>query len=275
MAGSPIAAPSSPHTSQDVIGALAQMGIQSGDHVLLHSSYRSLGAVEGGPEAVLNAFLELIGPGGNLMLPTFNYTSPLPEPCYDPALTPCRTGVLCELGRSKGLRSLHPTHSVAVIGPDAEELTKGHLQGRAFGPGSPIDRMARRGGKILLLGVGQVANSTIHVGEEYAMIPKSTARTDALPPVKVRIPTGELIEHKLDSSPSCSAAFGGLEAFLREHDEIVDGRLGACLIQSMSGMAVLSRTENLLRKNPRALLCRNPQCGSCRGMETNISLLKL
>jgi len=274
MSGTSIAASCSRHTKQDVIDVLTQVGIRSGDNVLLHSSYRSLGGVEGGPDAVLDAVLEVIGPVGNLMLPAFNYTSPLPEPWYDPDVTPSRTGILCEAGRKRGRRSLHPTHSVAVIGPDAAELITGHLDGRAFGPGSPIDRMARRGGKILLLGVGQVANSTIHVGEEYAKIPKSTARVDALPLVKVRTATGELIEHKLDSSPSCSAAFGGFEAFLREHDEIVDDRLGACLMQCMSGMAVLSRTENVLRKNPRALLCRNPQCGSCRGTETNISLLK-
>jgi hypothetical protein len=106
----------------------------------------SFGRVEGGADSVLDAILEVIGPKGNLMLPTFNYTRPIPEPYFDPAATPGHTGAIPEAGRKRAgaVRSLHPSHSVAVIGPDAVELTRDHLKVRALGIGSPIDRLAQR-----------------------------------------------------------------------------------------------------------------------------------
>lgn len=239
--------------------------MRGGDSVIVHSSYRSLGQVEGGPEAVIDALLATVGPRGNLMLPTFNYSSPLPEPCFDPALTPARTGVIAELGRKRpdARRSLHPTHSVAVIGPDASRLTEGHLNGRAFGVGSPIDRLATQDGKVLLLGVGHTANSTIHVAEEHAGIEKVPAR-QPLPRVQVRLGDGSMIAHQLDSSPSCSAAFEAAAWWLREADEIADIRLGACLMQLMSGRAVIRRVTEALATHPTALRCTNPRCVGCR-----------
>ena len=59
-----------PHTSKaEIIGSLRAMGIVPGDTVMLHSSLKSLGYVEGGPTAVLEALHEAISPGGTLVVP--------------------------------------------------------------------------------------------------------------------------------------------------------------------------------------------------------------
>jgi aminoglycoside 3-N-acetyltransferase len=207
------------------------------------------------------------------MLPTFNYTRPIPEPYFDPAATPGHTGAIPEAGRkhAEAVRSLHPSHSVAVIGRDAIELTGDHLKFRAFGIGSPIDRLAQCGGKVLLLGVGHISNSLIHIAEEHAGVPKVSVYPDPLPFFKIRMPDGSIIQHQLDTSPSCSSSFGGAEYILRRHNEIRDLRgLGACKAQLMSGRAVVKRVQEIIREKPDVLLCTYPGCRPCAGARRNL-----
>ena len=47
----------------EIANSLRQLGLKEGDIVLLHSSYLSLGPVEGGPDAVIAAFLDAIDRG--------------------------------------------------------------------------------------------------------------------------------------------------------------------------------------------------------------------
>lgn len=258
-------------SKQQLIDVFRKGGLSAGDSVIIHSSFRSLGAVDGGPETVIDALLAVIGRDGNLMLPTFNYSSPAPEPYYNPVQTPCRTGVIPEIGwhHPGAVRSLHPTHSVAVIGPRAEELTRDHLSGRTFGIGSPIDRLAEMGGKVLLVGVGHVANTTIHVGEEHAGVPKAPW-TDKPVAVNVLMPGGTIRKHLLDTSSSCSAAFGAVEGRLRRYGEIRDMRLGGCLIQLIRGRDVIRRTCELIREQPDILLCRWQDCKPCVGARRHL-----
>ena len=252
----------------DLTHALRELGIEPGDGVIVHSSCRSLGPVEGGADTVIDALLEVIGTGGNLMLPTFNYSRPVPDPYYDPATTPCRTGIIPEIGRQRpnAVRSLHPTHSVAVIGADADWLTRDHLAVRVFGVDSPVDRLAQRGGKVLLLGVGHTSNSTVHVAEEHAGLPKPHRAEE----LKLLMPDGRIATHTLDSSASCSAGFGAVEYGMRSHGEIRDHRLGSCLIQLMHGLGVIRRVREMIAAQPDVLLCTRDDCRSCQGVRRNL-----
>ena len=251
--------------------AFRELGLEPGDGVIVHSSFRSLRPVDGGPEAVIDALLDAVGERGNLMLPTFNYTTPLPEPYYDADATPCRTGIIPELGRRRpgAVRSLHPTHSVAVIGPDADALTRDHLSVRAIGAGSPIDRLAKAGGKVLLVGVGHISNSTVHVAEEYAAIPK-VSWYDPLPDVKMRMPDGRVVLHPLDASPSCSAAFGAAEHALRRRGRIRDLRIGPARCQLMTGRDVIELVGEIIEEKPDVLLCTWLACRPCTGARAGL-----
>jgi aminoglycoside 3-N-acetyltransferase len=52
------------------------------------------------------------------------------------------------------LRSLHPTHPVLVLGPDAERFVAAHPDcPYPCGPGTPFDELARAGGKVGFLDV--------------------------------------------------------------------------------------------------------------------------
>jgi len=259
-------------TRHDLTQTFRSLGLKYGDSLIVHSSMRSLGPTDGGAATVLDALLEVVGPNGNLMLPAFNYRLEPENPIFEPESTKALTGAVVEVGRkrSEAVRSLSPTHSVAVIGPDAEELTRDHLSTRAFGVGSPLDRLAQRGGKVLLIGVHQTSNSTIHVAEEHANIPKA-GRLDPMPRLKVRLSDGSVTEHQTDTSPSCSSAFEAAALPLRLASAISDVRLGTCHMQLMSGIKVIELIKNLLTENPTALLCSNSACSVCDGTRRNLS----
>ena len=54
---------------------LTSLGLASGDVVLFHSSLKRIGWVEPGPEAVVEALLDVVGPAGTVVVPTLVPTS--------------------------------------------------------------------------------------------------------------------------------------------------------------------------------------------------------
>lgn len=157
--------------------AFVESGIERGDSLLVHSSLSSLGWVEGGAEAVVEALIAAVGPDGTVLFPTLTGSpndSPARPPVFDARSTPCWTGAIPEAARKRpdAVRSLHPTHSVAAIGKLARWFASGHQFVRTpCGSGSPYDKLADIGGRIVLLGVTQSVNTSFHLAEEIADAP--------------------------------------------------------------------------------------------------------
>ena len=143
------------------------LGLTAGDVVLVHSAYKSLGGVEGGPDAVLDALLSVLGPEGTLILPTFNFDFCKGAP-FHLGSTPSRMGILTELGRRRAgsRRILHPIYSFAVLGRLAEEL--GGLRYKSsYGPDSLFAKLRELDGKLMILGLSYTNSMTFfhHVEE--------------------------------------------------------------------------------------------------------------
>lgn len=155
-------------TQSDLVIGLRDLGVQPGDLVFVHASLSRFGYVEGGPRTVIEALRETIGPDGTLAMPAFTFgLLNEPAPMLDIRHSPCWVGKTYELFRTEYAthRSHHITHSVAAAGPLAEALTGAH--GRTpFGETSPFVQLARRGGKLLLMGVSHNSNTTMHAVEE-------------------------------------------------------------------------------------------------------------
>lgn len=159
----------------DIVDGLRNLGVRPGDKLLVHSSLSSFGHVEGGAEAVIDALIEAVSPGGTVLVPTLTGDEtlcPANPPIFDPANTPCWTGTIPEAfrKRSDAVRSLHPTHSVAAIGPDALRLTENHIDSV-----TPCDELSPYGklaqcddAYILLVGVDHQVSTTFHHVEEVA-----------------------------------------------------------------------------------------------------------
>ncbi len=255
-------------TKKSLIETFYRLGIGPGTCLVVHSALHNLGPVEGGADTVIDALLLCIGPSGLLVVPTFTYNNDV----FDPEVTPSRTGILTEILRKRdgAVRSLHPTHSVALaaIGEGAAAICEGHHKVPALGKNSPLDRLAKMGGGVLLLGVGHTSNSTVHVGEAYARVPYLDIPMDPHRPSRIQVVGSVRLEVDLYDPPGCSRAFGVIEASLRQRGAIRDGMVGKGLVQWMPGQDVISSTVDLLNKDPAALLCNDPCCYRCgRGRE--------
>jgi aminoglycoside 3-N-acetyltransferase len=55
---------------EDIGRGLRELELGAGDTVLVHSSLKSFGHVEAGPEAVIAGLLETVGPHGCVVVPT-------------------------------------------------------------------------------------------------------------------------------------------------------------------------------------------------------------
>lgn len=213
---------------------------------------------------MIDALLGVIGPGA-LMVPTFSFLGF--QPVFDPRTTPSEMGLITETARRRqgAVRSLHPRHSVAVIGAHAKELTSGHLAAGAMGKGSPPDKLAKRGGYMLLLGVEHRANSIIHVAEVYAEVSYlGVPRSPGFPEeAVVRIPTGEEVTVSLMPIPTCGRGFGKLEPILRAKGLIRYGKVGNADCQLMRAQEVIDAAVEMLQRDPGALLCDIPDCWAC------------
>ena len=154
---------------------LQKLGIKSGDSIMMHCSYKSLG-VKIDPQAFFTEFMEVLGEEGTLILPAFSYdTVNYENPIFDKAKTPSCIGYLPEFFRTKvsGVkRSLHASHSCAVLGKNAEFLIKDHEKDLTpVGKNSPITKLPEINGKILILGSHPDHNTAMHGVEEKGGAP--------------------------------------------------------------------------------------------------------
>ncbi|WP_121958354.1 aminoglycoside N(3)-acetyltransferase [Petrotoga sp. 9PWA.NaAc.5.4] len=164
-------------TITNLLNTFESLGIREGDTLLVHSSLSSFGYVEGGVQTVIEALLASVGTSGNVFVPTLTgkpNDGPTNPPVFDVRNSPCWTGRISSdfMKLPQAKRSLHPTHSVAGIGPLVDYLIKGHEDSLTpCGKDSPYIKMAEIGSYILLLGVTMDSNTTIHSVEELANLP--------------------------------------------------------------------------------------------------------
>ncbi|MDG0792445.1 AAC(3) family N-acetyltransferase [Cohnella ginsengisoli] len=169
---------------------LGEGGIKSGQHLIVHASLSSLGFVVGGAETLVRALLALVGEEGTIMMPAQTWKNLDPStgvhgdvppawwpairagwPAYDKRIAPAiGMGASAEMLRCwpGARRSDHPVRSFAAVGRQADYLTANHDLSNIFGEDSPLDRLYRLGGRILLIGVGHDKNTSLHLAETRA-----------------------------------------------------------------------------------------------------------
>ena len=246
-------------TREQIVAAIRSLGVRGGDWTIVHSSYKSFGdgGVEGGPTAVAEAYVDAVSPDGSVFVPTFTYG----RDAYDPAISPSYDGVITEHFRKlpAAVRSLHPTHAVAGVGPDAAKILEGHDRVHAFARESPLWRLWERDGWVLLAGVGHFANSAAHVAEELLELPYLDRRRRA----RIARNDGTVEEVEL-RRPGCSDSWDAvIGPPMRELGAIREGMVGESKLQLMRARDVVEVTAELLRRDPRALLCNRSNCDAC------------
>lgn len=104
--------PDTVYTKEDLKEQLRQMGLKPTDTVLIHSSMKAVGEVEGGADTVLDAWMEYFSEG-LLLLPTHTWRQMGESyPVFDPDTR----GVLCgasdkSVQKASGGGALSASHS--------------------------------------------------------------------------------------------------------------------------------------------------------------------
>jgi aminoglycoside 3-N-acetyltransferase len=180
-----------PRTRTGLAQDLSALGVTPGMTLIVHASLARIGLVVGGAPAVIHALMDVLGPDGTLVMPSFSggLTDPAtwrepPVPTewhaviranmlpFDAARTPTRLmGQIAEqFRRWPGVkRSSHPVTSLAAWGRHAQYLVERHSLAWSLGDETPMGRLYELDGWILLLGVGHDRNSSLHLAETRAV----------------------------------------------------------------------------------------------------------
>ena len=129
---------------------LLALGVEAGGVLLVHTSFRAVRPVEGGPLGLIRALRNVLGPEGTLVMPTMTDG----ESVFDPRSTPTvDMGITAEtFWRQAGVvRSTHPGGSFAAAGPHASEICAPQPLAPPHGPDSPPGRVHALDGQVLLL----------------------------------------------------------------------------------------------------------------------------
>jgi aminoglycoside 3-N-acetyltransferase len=171
-------------TRSSLAADLEAIGLEPGDAVLVHAGLRSVGRVIGGPDTILAAMRDVVGPGGTIL----GYTDWQLEdderddpalrphiPAFDP-LTSRSTrdnGFWPEMLRTTpgALRSGNPGASMAAIGGRAAWFTADHALDYGYGPQSPLGKLVEAKGKVLMLGAPLGRITLLHHAEHLARFP--------------------------------------------------------------------------------------------------------
>jgi aminoglycoside 3-N-acetyltransferase len=147
--------------SRSLGSRLVELGVQPGDSLMLHSAFGPEYGFRGTIHDLTRVFLDAVGPSGNLLMVSLPYRSSSLEylghlKSFDVRKTPSMMGLVSEYFRRRDgvLRSLHPTHPVLALGPDAETIVAGHEDCLyPCGPGTPFEKLADLDGKVIFFNV--------------------------------------------------------------------------------------------------------------------------
>ena len=231
-------------TKQEIISGLQALGLKKGDLVLLHSSLYSLGHVEGGPEAVIDAFLETVGTEGTLMVPVFG-----------------NLGILTSTlqNRPGAITSPCPVGTVAALGKDAEELCRDHWKPEScHGEGTPFKRLADKGGYVCLMGVDQDRNTSLHGIEAELRLAYLGSTTR-----EYTTPEGDTINKTWKYYPGPHRDFIAIDHVLKERGFLKQGRIGNSQVRLIQAKGMWECGMELGSADPAFILCDNPGCKDC------------
>ncbi|MBR2353946.1 MAG: AAC(3) family N-acetyltransferase [Clostridia bacterium] len=223
------------YTKADLFSQLDAMRIPRDRVVLMHSSLRLIGNVEGGTQGLLDALIEYFTEEGGLFcVPTHTWMSLDEEITLDLSDPKTCLGAFSDFCAAdpRAIRSEHPSHSMAVFGDRDRALAfvkDDATVTSCTSPDSCYGKIYDMGGTILLVGVSHNRNTYLHCIDEMLNIPNRMSDRPYTLTVKKR--SGEVIArnmrmHGCDFTDDISLRFPHYEIPFRYHGAITDGFLG-------------------------------------------------
>jgi aminoglycoside N3'-acetyltransferase len=179
-----------PVTPTILVDDLRRLGVRTGDTLMIHASLRAIGPMQGGPDCLLDALERAVGADGTLLMIlgaeiAEDRVNRLPEPerlsalagtpPFDPATAPVfhEVGHFAEIFRRREgtLVTDNPSGRFGARGRLAQDLLADAPWHDYYGPGSPLDRFCRCGGRVLRMGANFDTTTVLHFAEYRAEVP--------------------------------------------------------------------------------------------------------
>lgn len=240
---------------EEMAEQLRAIGVQRGGVLLVHTSFRAVRPVEGGPAGLIGALRDVLGPDGTLVMPSWTGDDENP---FDPAATAASEdlGVVADtFWRMPGVARSDHLFAFAAAGPRAVQVTADPLPLPPHIPASPVGRVHDLDGQVLLLGVNHDADTTLHLAELVAGVPYR------LPKHVTVLRGGRPVRVEYGENDHCCDRFRLADGWLRERGLQSEGRVGhadARLARSRDVVAVA--LEHLARE---PLLFLHPSDAGC------------
>lgn len=249
----------------ELVSAFQALGLQR-THIIAHASLKPFGYLEGGAEAVLDAMLASFA---SIIMPTHTYKTMI-----IPNMGPPNNAIVYGSGRDKNKmaepfhlgmpadsmmgtlpqallnhpsvrRTAHPILSFAGINADLPLFTQ-----TLYEPLAPIGALAEQDGWVVLINVDHTVNTSIHYAEKLAGR-KQFIRWALMGDRVVECP----------SYPGDSMGFQAIEDYISFDTRRV--ALGGAFVQAVPLKRLFEVVQNLIKKDPLALLCERTECERC------------
>lgn len=231
-----------------VVDQLRALGVEAGGVLLVHTSFRAVRPIDGGPLGLIAALRKALGRGGTLVMPSMSDNDDAP---FDPATSPAATdlGVVAQMfwQLPGAMRSNHP-FAFAAIGPRAGAITADPLPLPPHIAASPVGRVHDLDGQVLLLGCSHGENTTLHLAEILSGVPYRvpkycTVLKDGRP---IRIDYGE--------NDHCCERFALADGWLRLTGLQREGRVGHAHARLVRARDIVRLAVENLKHDPLTFL---------------------
>lgn len=259
------------YTQQDIERNLKKLGISTGDMLFVRISYKAIGKVEGGPKAVIDAILNVIGDEGTLLATAFPKRIPSYKRwfhrnyIYKKGMKPS-TGaipsVMCTY--SNAFFSSNPISPYVAIGKNAEKITSIH---RPDTESYAIVKyiITNYNPKCLRIG-GNELDGTTHLALSEVLSDREE--------YQVRLPSGiYFIENgvkKWKERTVSKFCYNGYKQFYIQYIQedpsavLKSGKVGEgdAVVTSMTRTYMIEK--RYISEDPRVLFCKSDSCMTCR-----------
>ena len=234
-----------------------KLGLTNGDVLLVHSSYKSFGGVEGGPQTVIDALRSILTEEGTLIVPTFNYDFCNGKP-FDVKKTPSKMGIISELVRtnSNSKRTLDPVFSFAILGKHRDYLAN-LRNDHSFGPNSIFAKLRELDAKIMIIGLTYNESMTFfhHIEEtqgcDYRYFKEFRGNITDYDEVKQ---DGKIVLFVRDIERGVQNAVDKMGLIMEQEGIVKKIAVGESEIKIMKANDAYQRTAEEMKMNPHILI---------------------
>jgi len=237
--------------------------------VIVHTSLKKFGPIDGGAETVINAILETTN---GLIVPTFTYMTMVTPEVGPPnngipygkekdpnkMAVPFRMEIQPDkmmgslpralLGQEGTIRTTHPILSFGGIGLDYALFAQ-----TLFDPLAPIRAITEQDGWVILINVDHSVNTSIHYAEKLA------GRRQFM---RWAMVGNRIVE--CPGFPGDSSGFNVIANYLKSDTRLIHINNG--FIQAVSLKCLFEAVQELIKKDSLALLCQRSDCERCNAV---------